>query len=37
MNANIKLYKGSKTTYSRWCERHNFQWCQGFVPKEWIE
>ncbi len=37
MNANIKLYKGSKTTYSRWCERHNFQWCQGFVPKEWVE
>ena len=37
MNANNKLYKGSKTTYSKWCERYDIPWCQGFVPKEWLE
>jgi len=37
MNANNKLYKGSKTTYSGWCDRHKYQWCESFVPKEWIE
>ncbi len=37
MNANNKLYKGSKTTYSGWCERYDIPWCQGFVPKEWLE
>ena len=37
MNANNKLYKGSKTTYSGWCERHGFKWCQGFLPQEWLD
>ena len=25
MRANNKLYKGSKTTYGGWCDRHNFK------------
>ena len=37
MNANNKLYKGSKTTYGKWCDRHDYKWCQGFIPKEWLE
>lgn len=37
MNANNKLYKGSKTTYGGWCERHDIEWCQGFIPKEWLK
>ena len=37
MNANNKLYKGSKTTYGGWCDRHDYKWCQGFVPKEWLK
>lgn len=37
MNAKNKLYKGSKTTYSGWCDRHRYQWCESFVPKEWIK
>jgi|TARA_R100001530_G_scaffold100490_1_gene69849 hypothetical protein len=37
MKASNKLYKGSKTTYSGWCERYDIKWCQSFIPKEWIE
>ena len=37
MNANNKLYKGSKTTYGGWCDRHDYKWCQGFIPKEWLK
>jgi hypothetical protein len=37
MKANNKLYKGSKTTYSGWCERYGFKWCQGFLPREWLD
>jgi len=37
MRANNKLYKGSKTTYSGWCERYGFKWCQGFLPQEWLD
>jgi hypothetical protein len=37
MNANNKLYKGSKTTYGKWCDRYDYKWCQGFIPKEWLE
>jgi hypothetical protein len=22
-----KIYKGSKTTYAKWCEKHGFQYC----------
>jgi len=36
MRAENKLYKGSKTTYSGWCERYGFMWCQGFIPQEWF-
>ena len=36
MNAKNKLYKGSKTTYGSWCDRHKFMWCESFVPKEWM-
>ena len=37
MRANNKLYKGSKTTYSGWCERYGFKWCQWFLPQEWLD
>ena len=37
MKADNKLYKGSKTTYSGWCERYGFKWCQGFLPQEWLD
>lgn len=34
-----KLYKGSKTTYSDWCNKHGFEWTDtklGF-PKAWLK
>ena len=25
-NPNMKINKGSKTTYAKWCEKHNIKW-----------
>jgi hypothetical protein len=30
------IRKGSKTTYSDWCDQYGFKWAQGLIPKEWI-
>lgn len=36
-NANLKIYKGSKTTYAKWATDHGFKWSdKGRVPPEWI-
>jgi hypothetical protein len=35
-NAKGKLYKGSKTCYSEWCEQHNFKWCHRVIPESWL-
>ena len=32
-----KLFKGSRTTYSEWCEKHNIKWADKQVPIEWIK
>ena len=37
LNANSKLYKGSKTTYGGWCDRYDIKWCDKFLPKEWLD
>lgn len=26
-NSNYRIYKGSKTTYSAWCDSHGLEWC----------
>ena len=32
-----KIYKGSKTTYAKWAEKHGFQWCAFHsIPIEWL-
>jgi len=31
-----KLFKGSKTTYSEWCNKNNIKWADKIVPIEWI-
>ena len=36
-DAQNTLYKGSKTTYSNWCEQHGFQWAHRIVPLEWTQ
>ena len=30
------LFKGSKTTYSEWCNKNNIKWADKIVPIEWI-
>jgi hypothetical protein len=36
--ANLKIYKGSKTTYAKWATDHGFKWAdKGVIPASWIE
>jgi len=37
VRASNKIYKGSKTTYADWCERHGFMWAEGAIPPEWLK
>ena len=34
--ASNTLNKTSKTTYGDWCDKHGFLWCEGDIPKEWM-
>jgi len=34
---NGKIYKGSKTTYSQWCDKHKIKWAAKVIPQEWID
>jgi hypothetical protein len=32
-----KIYKGSKTTYAQWCEKHGFKWAAFHsIPISWL-
>tara|TARA_Y100001963_G_scaffold133914_1_gene194005 strand:- start:339 stop:689 length:351 start_codon:yes stop_codon:yes gene_type:complete len=32
-----KITKRSKTTYAKWCDRHNIKWCAFHtIPIEWL-
>ena len=35
-NARAKLYKGSKTTYADYCDKHNFMYASKVIPDEWL-
>ena len=35
-NPNQKLYKGSRTTYGEWCEKHGFKYAKKSIPREWF-
>ena len=35
-NSNNKLYKGSKTTYASFCDKHRLQWAHKTIPDEWL-
>jgi len=35
-NSNKKLNKKSKTTYAKWCEKHEFLYATKVIPKEWL-
>jgi hypothetical protein len=30
------LYKGSKSTYATWCEKHGFKYADKLIPAEWL-
>lgn len=36
-NSRTKLYKGSKSTYGMWCDRHGFKYADRFIPDEWLK
>jgi hypothetical protein len=37
-NAQNKIYKGSPTSYAKWCDDHGFLWCdKGTIPTHWIK
>tara|TARA_R110002020_G_scaffold101665_2_gene239311 strand:+ start:660 stop:953 length:294 start_codon:yes stop_codon:yes gene_type:complete len=31
-----KLFKGSKTTYSEWCDKNKIKWADKTIPLDWI-
>jgi hypothetical protein len=36
-NSRARIYKGSKTTYGMWCDKHGFLYADKLIPKEWIK
>ncbi len=36
-NANAKLYKGAKSRYSDWCDKHGFKWAHRVIPEDWLK
>ena len=35
-NSRAKLYKGAKSTYADWCDKHGFQYADKSIPEEWL-
>ena len=35
-NSKAKLYKGAKSTYGDWCNRHGFLYADKRIPDEWL-
>lgn len=35
-NAKAKLYKGAKSRYCDWCDKHGFLWAHRVIPEEWL-
>ena len=36
-NSKKKIYKGSKTTYASWCDRHGFLYADNRIPSIWLK
>lgn len=34
---NNKIYKGSKTTYAKYCDKYGIKWAKKDIPVEWIK
>lgn len=39
MNSDVKIRKGSKTSYADWCRKNNFEFCdfRKGIPKQWLK
>lgn len=35
-NSRQKLYKGAKSSYADWCDKHGFKYADKLIPEEWI-
>lgn len=35
-NSRSKLYKGAKSTYADWCNKHGFIYADKSIPEEWL-
>lgn len=35
-NSRAKLYKGAKSTYADWCDKHGFLYADKSIPEEWL-
>ena len=35
-NSNVKMNKGSKTTYADWCVKNNFIYADKVIPNSWF-
>lgn len=36
-NENVKIRKGSPTTYKDWCNKNGFICASGHIPNDWLE
>ena len=36
-NSRSKLYKGAKSTYGDWCDKHGFLYADKRIPDEWLK
>ena len=36
-NPKAKLYKGAKSSYGDWCDKHGFQYARETIPIEWLK
>jgi|TARA_R110002124_G_scaffold281720_1_gene456331 hypothetical protein len=36
-NPRAKLYKGAKSSYGDWCDKHGFQYARETIPIEWLK
>lgn len=35
-NSKAKLYKGAKSSYGDWCDKHGFLYADKTIPEEWL-
>ena len=36
-NPRAKLYKGAKSSYGDWCDKHGFPYARETIPVEWLK